>query len=104
TVAPDAFPVTATEVREHLRLGDADADSFIEMLIGAAVDHAEDAMSIALMPRTISATFYNGEPLILPRGPVLEMLRVTNANGDDVVGCGLKHVGNQAQIVAAWAH
>jgi len=95
--APDEWPVSEKEAGEHLRAA-ADVGSFCPY-IAAATEYAEDRLSAALMPRIIRATFYDGEPLYLPRGPLLEVQSITDRNGTAISGYEIRHDGHRVQIV-----
>jgi hypothetical protein len=90
---PPAAPLfDAATVAEWLRVDPADAAQLADV-IAAAVEYAEEAMATSLMPRTITATFYAGEPVRLPRGPVLEVLSVTGHGGAVLTDYDVTHVG-----------
>ena len=98
-VPPAALPVTAAAAIAHLRLApDTDA-AYLELLIAAATAHAEDAMECSLMPRTLTATYYDDEPLRLRRGPLLELLSVAGRGDETSAGYELRHAGHAAFVV-----
>lgn len=73
--------LTLDEVMEHLRMADAQGqDAYLMTLVAAATAHAEQAMQCSLLTRTVTATFYAGETMYLPRGPVQQVTAV-QANG-----------------------
>ena len=69
--------LTLDDVKEHLRLIDGQDDGdYIAALVAAATAHAEQAMACSLITRAVTATFYSGENLYLPRGPVQSITSV----------------------------
>src|SRR5438067_1689403 len=65
-------------IKTHLRIDSGTSeDTYLAGLIAAAVSHAEQVMQCSLMTRTITATFYSGETLYLPRGPVVSVSSVS---------------------------
>lgn len=98
TVPPtaDTYPVTIADVQTHLRLPNTTG---VAIILQGATDYAEDALSMALLPRTILATFYSGERLILPRGPLLEIVSIKDANDTSVTAYKIKHQGHTAEII-----
>jgi uncharacterized phiE125 gp8 family phage protein len=66
-----------TDVKTHLRIDGTTEDTYLEGLITAAVAHAELSMQCSLLQREITATFYAGETLNLPRGPVVSISSVS---------------------------
>jgi uncharacterized phiE125 gp8 family phage protein len=118
TVPPTDTPVEWSDAMAHLRLDTTTDQSYVEMLITAATSYAEERMSIALMPRTILATFYPHEwawnplatlslplaiynrPLVLPRTPLIEILSVTDAAGNliDPSNYRIDHRGYAARV------
>jgi uncharacterized phiE125 gp8 family phage protein len=100
TVAPVARPVTYAEARYHLRLADSlDEEVYVQSLIDAATDYAEERMATALMPRTIRATFYEGEPLVLPRGPLIEVVSVVDDDGQPATDYDVIQEGHRVRVV-----
>lgn len=67
----------ATNAMNHLRTDGVEDTQYITALIPAATSHAEELMECSLLTRTIEATFFAGERMYLPRGPVQEILSVT---------------------------
>jgi uncharacterized phiE125 gp8 family phage protein len=101
TGLPSYQPVTYAELARHLRQPGTyamDEDDAVE-LIAAATDYAESAMSICLAARTIVATFAPGEPLILPRGPLISVLSITDANAVAAASFSLQHEGHQVTLI-----
>jgi len=98
TIPPTDTPVSTQEVVDHLRLDGRDS-GWLDNFIAAATDYAEEKLSAALMPRTIRATFYDGEALILPRGPLIEVQTITDRDGAATTEYEIKHTGHTAQIV-----
>lgn len=71
------------DVKTHLRIEGTEEDGYLDGLIAAATSHAEHVMASSLIQRTITATFYSGELLSLPRGPVISVSSVA-VNGQPV--------------------
>jgi uncharacterized phiE125 gp8 family phage protein len=62
---------TIDAVMQHLRMDDSQGqDTYLLFLIDAATAHAEQVMACSLLTRTVTASFYEGENLYLPRGPI----------------------------------
>jgi uncharacterized phiE125 gp8 family phage protein len=99
TTPPAAPPVSWAEAYRHLRLDSAHEDrTYVEQLLAAATDYAEARTSCAFMPRTITATFYTGDPLELPRGPMSAVDSVT-ADGQTVAGWRMEYAGTTGRII-----
>lgn len=101
-VAPVGYPVTTTEASRHSRmltLSPAE-ETYVALLIAAATDYAEERLSASLMPRTLRATFYDAEPLVLPRGPIIEVLAITDRDQVAVTDYELKNYGRATQVIA----
>lgn len=81
TTPPTERPVTWAECKAHLRLGSNAEQAYVEGLIDAATDYAEQSMGCSLVTRTITASFEAGECLTLPRGPLVQLLSATDADG-----------------------
>ncbi|MBV8780148.1 MAG: hypothetical protein JO353_02015 [Phycisphaerae bacterium] len=76
--------LTLADAQAQLRLpSDNGDDAFVTGLIAAAIAHAEVAMACSLLTRSVTATFYSGENLYLPRGPVQDITSVT-VNGTTI--------------------
>jgi uncharacterized phiE125 gp8 family phage protein len=78
--------LTFDQLSWHLRLDpDTAADpneiDYVNDLIVAATDYAENSLSASLLTRTVTATFFLGDKIILPRGPVQSITTVTD-NGN----------------------
>jgi len=58
-------------------IDDQDETFYVQSLIAAATAYAEECMEASLLTRTITATYYSNDDLILPRGPVQEILSVS---------------------------
>lgn len=69
--------LTVTDVMAHLRVDDVAEKPYLETLIAAATAHAEELLECSLLTRTLEATFFAGERMYLPRGPVQEISSVT---------------------------
>lgn len=116
TTAPSARPVEWADAKAHLRLDTDDEQSYVEMLIDAATDYAQDALATSLMPQVITATFdlndfragaewcgpagvaspYLGPGLataaLLPRGPVRSVTSAADGNALTFTGWALGRV------------
>jgi uncharacterized phiE125 gp8 family phage protein len=77
---PIGLPVTWAEAKAHLRLDTNDDQTYVETLIAAAVDYAEQVMECSLMPRLLMATFADAEPIVLPRGPLITVQSIIGRN------------------------
>jgi uncharacterized phiE125 gp8 family phage protein len=91
--------VTCDEVKRHCRIDTKDDDAYLLTLIDAATDFAEDSMATSLVRRKLLATFYDGQNLDLPRGPIDEVVSVTDAEGVDVTDYELISVGSVTRVV-----
>jgi uncharacterized phiE125 gp8 family phage protein len=86
---------------QHLVLaGDA---AYVRELTAAAAEYAEEALGASLITRTITAEFYEGEKLFLPRGPVMTVTSVTDAGGR-AVGWRLERYGRSDLLVTTAAY
>lgn len=105
TVPPAARVVQPALLRTQSRI-DTDpimsgvTDDYLGLLIDAATEAAEVALYSSLVPRTIAATFrtqsvafYPFARLDLPRGPVIEIISVTDSAGATITTYELEHVG-----------
>jgi len=97
---PTDAVVTFGEAAAHMRLANSADQTYVTKLIAAAVDFAEDSMETSLAPRTITANFYDGEPIILPRTPLISISSVTANEVALSFGTGytVKHVGRAAEV------
>jgi uncharacterized phiE125 gp8 family phage protein len=96
---PASSPIAPDDVIAHLRLPDGQNTTTLQAMIDAAVDYAQGRMEICLMPQDIQATFYDCEPLILPRGPLMQIYEVQDRNETIITDYDLKNIGNDTQIV-----
>lgn len=98
---PTALVVLAEDAAEHLRLGSLAPGPLarLSLMVEAATDYAQDRMSMALMQQTILARFYAGERVILPRGPVIEIVSITDREEIAVTDYELKHYGHVAEVL-----
>lgn len=106
TTPPASTPVTYAQCKTHLRLDTDSEQTYIEDLIAAATSHAENALASSLMTQTITATYYVGEDMHLPRGPVIAITSVTDADGQ-VIGADdydLTRIGNSDRILINVSH
>lgn len=67
--------------QSQLRLSNAAGRDYVNLLINACYQYAEDEMSCALLTQTITDTFYSGELPVLSNGPVISVTSVTDARG-----------------------
>lgn len=84
TVAPVAEPVTWLECQEHLRLDDETDKTYVEALIAAAREYAEQATGRALMAQTWQLkrdAFWPGT-LLLPCPPLVSVSSITYTDVD----------------------
>lgn len=99
---PDDYPTTYAEAKAHLRLDDDSEQDYVTDLIAAATAYAENIMGRSLMQRTITATYFAyATPLdltYLPRGPVISITSVTDANGRDIENSVLEAAGNYSRL------
>jgi hypothetical protein len=98
-IPPTGRPVSWEELKVQRRLSTDAEKSLGEMYIDAASDYAEDAMSCTLMARTYLKTFYNGERLTLPRGPLLGVVSVRGHGDNADRPYDISHSGNLAEVV-----
>ncbi len=78
TTPPTALPFEWPILKAHRVLEDEDRE--LAMIYAAqATAHAEELLEMSLVTRTITATFYSGDELYLPRGPVSQVVSVTDA-------------------------
>lgn len=80
---PDRF-IAWDSARVHLRLDLPDDRAYVLDLIDAATAYAEGAMDSSLGTQTIEATFYDGDKLWLPRGPIQSITSVVDANNTTI--------------------
>jgi uncharacterized phiE125 gp8 family phage protein len=96
---PAALPVTYAQAAAHLRLVN-DADSaYVNDLIAAATEYAEEALAASLITRTITATFYAGELLRLPRGPLIAVTSVQPQGSTPITNYTLEKYGHSDELV-----
>lgn len=75
-------PVTWAQAKVQLRLDDDAQQPYVESLIDAATDYAEEELSATLMQRERTATFYQAGSLVtLNRGPLVSVTSATDAKG-----------------------
>lgn len=80
-----AEPVTLTEVKNWLRIDLDDDDDILEMLITAARETLEAYTNISFLNRTVTATILNQlGGILLPYGPVGDIISFTDVDGDDI--------------------
>ena len=98
TVSPTSRPVDWPTAKTHLRIDSTDEKSYVEQLIDAATDFAGEALSSSLMAQTITAVFYEGEPIHLPRGPLIAVTSITDDDGTVVTDYDVSRVGHSDRI------
>jgi len=86
TTPPVNTVLTFAQLAYHLRLdtdlaATSEEQCYITELLSDAVEYAEKAMQCSLITRTITATFWKGDELILPRGPVIAIASVSDTGG-----------------------
>lgn len=103
--APTIRPVTAANVSEHLRLViNVDAgENQINAMIDAATAYAEDDCDMSVMQQTLRATFHDGQPLNLPRGPVQSVTRMIDGRGVESTAFTLRAVGHTCTVIPSAA-
>lgn len=85
TTVPTDELFTWPRLKAALRLNtDGERSYVMDDLLPHAVGHAEKMMQASLAERTITATFYEGEKLHLPRGPVIEIESIIDDDGNEV--------------------
>lgn len=68
--------VTFAEMQAQARIDDDDEQAYVESLIDAATDYAEEALGATLIARERVIVFRDGEQMRLPWGPVLSITSV----------------------------
>ena len=101
---PTDTPITVAQAKAQLRITGSDDDTYLALLIDAVTDFAEDQLSASLMPRTLLANFYGEELLILPRGPLIDVVSIADYSGGPITDYDLSHVGNSARATPTGAH
>jgi uncharacterized phiE125 gp8 family phage protein len=98
TTPAAALPVSTYDAMYHLRLDRTPADgNVLDRCIAAACDYARDALNSSLCVETITAVFYEGEPIYLPRGPLVAVTSVTDSSGTSI-GYEVYRVGNSDRL------
>ena len=98
--SPPANPILTTDQLSYaLRLdpdiaATGDEQSLVADYLAAATEYAQNAMSTSILTQTITAVFFNGDKLVLPRGPV----QVYHQCGR---GCVAIHHGHHQLHIAA---
>lgn len=84
-ITPPAAPaVPMALVRDHLRLGDDDAElALVGQYLAAATAAVEHYIQQPLIERTVEHIFY-GWPLIFKFGPFIEVVQITYLDADKV--------------------
>lgn len=95
---PADSPVSWTEAKAHLRLDGDTEEGYVQSLIDAATDDAMEAMACSLVEQEITAVYYAGEPIHLPRGPVIAVESVTDATDKTIAAFDLERVGRSDRL------
>jgi uncharacterized phiE125 gp8 family phage protein len=97
---PAANPVTYGDAMNHMRATSSQVASQaqVESWISAATAHAERFTGMSLMPRVYLASFFDNEPLMLPRGPILEVQSVYDDDGHTTTDFELQHYGKTSRV------
>lgn len=103
TTAPTEQPISEDQLKTHLRIiGEAEGSEHFALLIATAVDYAQEKISCSLCEQTMTATFYDGEftggILRLPRGPIIDVVSVADANGA-ITDFTIYRVGNSDRLL-----
>lgn len=80
TTAPVYRPVSVSEMKTHLRVTGSGDDTYIGLLIDAAVEHCQDIQDRAYVTQTITLTrdnFPDCGHIYLPRAPLQTVTSVT---------------------------
>ncbi len=104
TTPPSGRPVDYATAKNHLRLDSNEEQTVVELAIDAATDFAQDAMGTSLLAQTIMATFYVGEDIALPRGPLIAITSVTDGNGRIITDYDVWRVGHSDRLTINEAH
>lgn len=106
TTPPADRVVSYAEAKYHCNLsetGDTDADAalqtYVEGLIDAATEYAEEATESSLAPRTLTAIFNEGEEIILPRGPLLSITSITDDDDDEITDYEIERRGLSDRLI-----
>ena len=95
--------VTADQMRSQCRIDltgeSAESDDTLYLYIDAATSYAEQRLGTSLMPQSLIATFYEGQPLDLRRGPVIGIVSVTDRNGQTATGYNLRPIGYTTRVL-----
>jgi len=85
--APSGEPVTATELRTHLRITTNDEDVYLRELITLARTHLEQITWRAFLTQTWDYWWndFNVEPLKIPRPPLSSVTHVKYYDSDEVL-------------------
>ena len=79
---PENRVVSADQLRVQCRLGPESRgvwgtdDASLNEIIDAATEYAEARLDTSLSPRTLRAVFNAGNPIDIPRGPLIQVLEV----------------------------
>lgn len=99
STAPTGLPVTVSAATDHNRIPSENGETaYIQSLIEAATDYAQETMACSLMARTITATFYQGEKIHLPRGPLISITSVTDDDGVVITDYDIERVGHTDRL------
>lgn len=100
--SPVAHVVSADLLRKQCRIDgyDGNDDEYLCLLIDAATEYAESRLAASLVPRTLAATFYDGEPLDLPRGPVIAIQSIVDRDSEPMTVYTARGIGNTTRVEA----
>ena len=86
-------------MKSHLRLDVDDEREYVLSLLAQATAHAEALLQVALMPRMVTAIYEAGEAIELPRGPVMEVLAVTDYGRNVEVSYAVRRRGSKTTVI-----
>lgn len=86
TTAPSTEPVTSTEVKAHLRVNNADSDTYIADLTTSAIAQAEEITGRALITQTWAVIFDSWSEMIACGLPFGELQSVSSIKYNDEDG------------------
>lgn len=95
---PADRPVTWSELQDQMRVTSNEESNHGELLIEAAVDYAEEALATSLIERTLKATFYAGEILDLPRGPLIAITSIVDDSVTTITDYDVSQLGHTTRV------
>lgn len=98
TIAPASRVIDYSTAATHCQLDDPQDREYVLSLIDAATDELCHRLQTSLVSRTLTARFYDGEPIHLPMGPVQAITSVTDDDGDTITDNDLERVGNSDRL------